>query len=153
MNKKCIQCHQLKPIIQFSVIKRKVKNKQHKGKNYWPNNKCKKCISLLATKWIKLHPEAKIRADKKYKNKIWDKLFGHYGNFCACCGEKNKMFLTLDHINSDGYKERGINGRRLSGTETHRKAIKLNFPKIYQILCYNCNCGRARNKGVCPHTK
>jgi hypothetical protein len=19
------------------------------------------------------------------------------------------------------------------------------------VLCYNCNCGRARNGGVCPH--
>lgn len=21
----------------------------------------------------------------------------------------------------------------------------------YQLLCFNCNCGRHRNGGVCPH--
>ena len=24
-------------------------------------------------------------------------------------------------------------------------------PDTIQILCFNCNCGRARNGGICPH--
>jgi hypothetical protein len=28
---------------------------------------------------------------------------------------------------------------------------KNNFPRGYRILCYNCNCGRALNNGICPH--
>lgn len=25
------------------------------------------------------------------------------------------------------------------------------FPDGFQILCFNCNCGRHRNGDVCPH--
>ena len=27
-----------------------------------------------------------------------------------------------------------------------------NFPEGFQVLCFNCNCGKARNKGICPHS-
>ena len=26
-----------------------------------------------------------------------------------------------------------------------------NFPPGYQVLCWNCNCGRSINNGICPH--
>lgn len=29
--------------------------------------------------------------------------------------------------------------------------ITAGFPPEYQIQCFNCNLGRARNGGVCPH--
>jgi hypothetical protein len=29
--------------------------------------------------------------------------------------------------------------------------IKNNFPPEFQILCFNCNLGRSRSGGVCPH--
>ena len=29
--------------------------------------------------------------------------------------------------------------------------ISRNFPDFLQILCFNCNCGRNRNGGICPH--
>ncbi len=28
-----------------------------------------------------------------------------------------------------------------------------NFPPGFRVLCYNCNCGRNHNKGICPHKK
>lgn len=27
----------------------------------------------------------------------------------------------------------------------------LNYPEGYQVLCYNCNCGKSINNGICPH--
>lgn len=29
--------------------------------------------------------------------------------------------------------------------------IAAGFPAEYQILCFNCNIGRSRNGGRCPH--
>jgi hypothetical protein len=72
----------------------------------------------------------------------------HYGGKCACCGESNIWFLTLDHINNDGYKEgRGRNNCKME------QIIRRGFPDDLQLLCYNCNCGKMNpiNKYVCPH--
>ena len=83
----------------------------------------------------------------KYRNIV----YGAYGNICNCCGETNSMFLTVDHVNNDGSKDKDKNGDRYSGTSLYIRIIKANFPPEFQILCYNCNMGKARNKGVCPH--
>jgi hypothetical protein len=29
--------------------------------------------------------------------------------------------------------------------------VKNAFPDTITLLCFNCNCGKGRNKGVCPH--
>lgn len=79
------------------------------------------------------------------------KIMTHYGGDppkCACCGESNFGFLTLDHINNDGNKDRKLHGY---GPVLNMWIIKNNYPEGYQVLCFNCNCGKARNKGICPH--
>jgi hypothetical protein len=77
------------------------------------------------------------------------KVIDHYSNGtmkCVCCGENHIRFLTVDHINGGGRKHRE------SMTCRFNAWLKKNgFPSGYQILCYNCNCGKQRNKGVCPH--
>jgi len=81
------------------------------------------------------------------------KVYEKYGGaICSCCGETRLPFLTLDHINNDGYKHRkkGGNGARIGGG-TYLWAIKNNYPPTLRVLCYNCNSGRHRNGGVCPH--
>lgn len=72
----------------------------------------------------------------------------HYGGKCTCCGEKNIWFLSIDHVNNDGYKL----GRSRPGTK-YSNIISKNFPKDLQLLCYNCNQGKNNpiNKFVCPH--
>lgn len=52
-----------------------------------------------------------------YRQRIKQKVFDHYGERCACCGETERLFLTLDHVNNDGAEHRrsintirGING-------------------------------------------
>lgn len=75
-------------------------------------------------------------------------VFDYYGNQCVCCGEFEFVFLTVDHINNDGYL-RTLGDNRYF---TLAKLIKQGkAPTDLQTLCYNCNCGRFHNGGICPH--
>lgn len=82
-----------------------------------------------------------------YKKQIFD----HYGWKCNCCGETTPQFLTIDHVENDGYKDKNKNGKRLSGMNLYLRIFKENFSSRYQILCMNCNHGKNMNNGICPH--
>jgi len=76
-------------------------------------------------------------------------VLSHYGDKCACCGESGKMFLEIDHIQDNGAAHRreiGTSAKALCGW-----IIRNNFPADFQILCANCNQGKKRNGGICPH--
>lgn len=91
---------------------------------------------------------SKIRHKKSYensKNIVKEIVYNHYGNKCKCCSEPNRLFLTIDHVNNDGYLE------RKSGMVLYKLIIKNNFPEKFQILCWNCNLGKYLNNGICPH--
>ena len=85
----------------------------------------------------------KYRADRTafYQEAV----FAHYGRVCVCCGESEPLCLTLDHINNDGKKQ-----RLTSHNDTWYYAAR-DKPDDLQILCYNCNFGKAKNGGICPH--
>ena len=91
-------------------------------------------------------------SSRKYNQRLRDECFAGYGNRCACepCGETNVGFLTLDHVNRNGAEEKRTLGHS-SNLQTYRLAIELGFPDDYQLLCFNCNCGRERSDGICPH--
>lgn len=73
--------------------------------------------------------------------------------FCACCGEKEVGFLTIDHINNDGAEHRRQIKNGAKGHIDLKVWLNMNgFPKGFQVLCYNCNCAKAF-VGVCPHAK
>ena len=96
------------------------------------------------------HRDDRIKNGKKYRDSYRIQALSHYsGNppKCKCCGEKELLFLTIDHINGKGSKHR----KRIGGTNMYRWLISHNFPEGFQVLCFNCNCGRARNNGTCPH--
>jgi hypothetical protein len=65
------------------------------------------------------------------------------------------LFLTIDHIANNGSQHRrelsGDGYRDASGYKTYRWLENNGFPKGFQVLCANCNQGRYRNGGVCPH--
>lgn len=69
------------------------------------------------------------------------------GNKCACCGEDNPLFLTLDHVMNDGAKQR----ESLATHQVYAVAKKEGWPRDkYQVLCMNCNFAKG-HYGVCPH--
>lgn len=92
---------------------------------------------------------------KKSNMSVRDEVYKHYGNICACCGETESKFLSIDHVNNDGAKHRKeiwtSASRRSSGSHLYRWIIKNNYPDGFQLLCMNCNHGKSRNDGICPH--
>jgi hypothetical protein len=69
------------------------------------------------------------------------------GPLCKCCGETIMDFLTIDHINNNGYEHRKKIG---GGSKFYYWLRKNKYPKGYRVLCMNCNFGR-RTTGNCPH--
>ena len=119
--KKCPGCLQELPIEFFAR-----RNESYDGLA----SRCKECQSGLYKQLL-----ARLR-------KI---VIDGYGGKCQCCNETIERFLTVDHPNNDGRKDRGNMSRM------YRKIIRLNFPEEYRLLCFNCNCGRQVNGGTCPH--
>jgi hypothetical protein len=98
--------------------------------------------------WREKNREKALEAQKLANRKLKEAAYNAYGGFrCNCCGETTEAFLTIDHVNNDGAQ--------------HRKEVRIraiykwlqvnDYPEGFQILCYNCNIGKHRNKGVCPH--
>lgn len=88
----------------------------------------------------------------RFREKVKTEVLSYYGNGrlqCVCCGEKQYHFLTLDHINNDGVKERKI--VRRTGHSMYIYLRRSKYPIGYQTLCFNCNSGKQINKGICPH--
>lgn len=87
----------------------------------------------------------------QWKQRNRQQVYEAYGGaFCACCGESEPRFLTLDHIANDGAEHR--KAVRASGpAHMYTWLIKNNFPPGFQVLCWNCNLGKHFNHGVCPH--
>ena len=75
-----------------------------------------------------------------------------YGSKCNCpgCHVTELTFLTLDHVNNDGYKYKRSTGDKLTGYRLCVWARKHKYPKSLQVLCANCQLGKAINSGVCP---
>ena len=79
-------------------------------------------------------------------------VFEAYGGYkCNCCGENEPMFLSIDHIDNNGAEERRSGLYAGSGVGFYLWLRKNNFPSGYQVLCMNCNTGKHKNGGVCPH--
>ena len=89
------------------------------------------------------------KANRKSRAKLKAEVYSHYGDKCGCCGEANLAFLTIEHLNGGGRAHRRVIGG--SATSLLYDIKKRDFPPEFEILCFNCNCGKARNGGVCPH--
>lgn len=76
------------------------------------------------------------------------------GKRCFCCGETEEAFLAFDHVNDDGAQHRREIAARNWGVSIYHLYLDLKrrgFPPVLQVSCHNCNMGRYRNGGVCPH--
>lgn len=87
---------------------------------------------------------------KKRKLLVKEQAIDMYGGCCVCCGEDHIAFLAIDHVNNDGGSKRKT-GEHGCGDGMYRMLISLGkrSPE-FQILCFNCNWGKARY-GECPH--
>ena len=152
----CSLCGRGKPISDFY--------------SYWKGRKgltarCKDCIKRKNAEYYAKTKEQyrKYRANYNSENRelinqrqreTYARLRGlildTYGNKCACCGETEPLFLELDHINNDGAKHRRIIGS--SAKQLYAEVKRQGFPQdTYQLLCANCNQGKKRGGGICPH--
>jgi len=96
--------------------------------------------------WVKKDKLKNFDKLRKQRLEIRNLVFTHYGKICACCGYNLIEFLTIDHINNDGHLH-----RKTFGSFNYRWIINNNYPDDLQTLCWNCNMGKAKNKGICPH--
>lgn len=150
--KKCFSC---------SILKSRNDFYKDRSRKDWCSVYCKICtlkkmkirypllnkekLRKATIKWRREHPEQFKQHIKKYRTKRREKVLEHYGGKCVCCGETEPQFLTIDHINGGGNKD-----RKHQGSNLYFMVIKNNFPKTFQLLCWNCNCSKGIY-GKCPH--
>ena len=158
--KTCLWCHVEKSISDFYKCKSS------------PDGllaRCKLCETKRTTAWAlsklnyrrdyskkrrEQNPEYSRRKSNEHATKVRNIVRKAFGNKCACCGETEPLFLSIDHVKNDGNIDRNTNGRRVCGGMLYRRIINEGFPKDkYQLLCMNCNFGKSKNYGVCPHTE
>ncbi len=127
------------------------------------SSRCRPCQAISSrAKYLKKHPLARrhviggVPCEERYRIErvaLRDEVVRRYGGRCVCCEESEPIFLTVDHVRGNGgdhRRELGNNG----GNAFYRWLRNKGFPQgDYQILCMNCNWGRWRAGGSCPHTK
>lgn len=124
---------------------------------------------LTVKKWRKLHPDKlkeqsarhhlkhrdeDLARSRKRRARLRLTCLVHYSGGkmeCACCGIKETMFLSIDHIAGGGDKHRRSLFGKWRGAMYHW-LIENNFPTGYRVLCFNCNCARGFF-GYCPHER
>ncbi len=84
--------------------------------------------------------------DKDRRNRKKMDVLNHYGGKCVCCLTTTMEFLSMDHINGDGYRDRRLG----DGDHIWNRIKRDNYPDTFQILCFNCHMARA-HYGYCPH--
>jgi hypothetical protein len=116
------------------------------------NRICKVCINEYSRRryWAKCgNGNPRPAGSHNQASLLRDLIIEAYGSVCACCGESERGFLTIDHINGGGQDH----VRRVGNI--HRMYIEIvseGFPKDkYRVLCWNCNAVQ-RYGAVCPHT-
>ena len=180
ITKHCSKCGQTKPVSEFNKDRRRPDGldahcracrkiwyyKDEHGKNwakqnYWkdPQKARKRTRQFLIDHpdkgkqyrdkhYAKCHEKC-LQASAKTRQGYRDDAFNAYGGYiCACCGENNPKFMTIDHINNITSQDHKA---PRSGWTFYHWLKKQGYPPGYQVLCYNCNLGRARNQGICPH--
>ncbi len=161
--KKCSRCDIVKPLSDFyfiTTIKKyasrcKECDKEY-GKHWRDNNPSfRKRQSLLNSVWRKNNKDKMSIYKRNSKIRLQLLVFNHYTNNnirCQCigCSETNIGFLTIDHINNDGAKHR----KAIGSLNLYSWIKQNNYPPGFQVLCFNCNCGKTRNiDNSCPHIK
>jgi hypothetical protein len=148
--KKCRKCQQVKTHSEFYPRKTPF--------GHGLTSECRECTKKRSRKYVEDNYEIVRKKSRAYLQKKYAitkaAVFSAYGGYvCACCGETERAFLSLDHINNDGAEfRRMIAGKRTAaGQTTYRWLERHNFPEGFQVLCMNCQHGKRMCGGICPH--
>ncbi len=160
--KRCKTCGRRKPLRAFYV----------NGRRGYRHPHCKACLSARSRAtfeqskaWIRDHCRSWYLANRellasatafiaeppllsRYHQLQHDAIMAYGGYRCACCGVDEPLFLTLDHQDGSGARHRERVGK---GGKFYAWLRDNGYPPGFQVLCSNCNHGRFRNGGVCPH--
>lgn len=124
-------------------------NKTHAGRV-----RCRECLKkrlekareYQREKYLAMPAWKKTTLKREKLRRLREKVVFDLGGECVCCGESIPEFLTFDHANGDGKKDRTTNAQKQMLRDVlHGKRSDI------RLLCFNCNCGRERNFGQCPH--
>jgi len=141
--KTCSRCGETKSLDEF--------RKRRKGEDRYLSH-CKTCIAA--------HRKRRYNEDEKFRQRCktlanesyWRarrELISAYGGRCACCGESEHKFLSVDHVDGGGRDHRKVIGD--GGKALCNYLRKMGYPQEgFQLLCFNCNCAKGFF-GECPH--
>lgn len=110
-----------------------------KARNSERYQAAKDAILARNRKWRKKHGQPgspymqrqlKLAYERRAKRK--DEVYAHYGDRCECCGETERMFLTIDHIDGNGNAHR----REIKKADLAQWLWQNGMPAGFRILCY-----------------
>jgi len=86
-----------------------------------------------------------------YRRKVKLKVLTHYSKGKPVCNEKDCKvddtdMLVLDHIKDDGASHRKEITANGTGIFMYEWAMRNNYPKIFQVLCWNHNIKKQMNR-------
>lgn len=158
---KCSECKSKDQKYKLDILKN---NKDLLDKIYLENHICLDCNSILnsdnwpeymVAKRHKLCTPCKNKRGVSQNDKLKIEVINEYGGKCSCCQELNIIFLTIDHIDSNGNGNRKQLqqefGHKMTGGNFYKWLKKQGYPKDnFQVLCFNCNFAK-HVLGTCPH--
>lgn len=142
-----------------------------------PQKYCVSCIPIMhrvySQEWRRRNPDQRKLIDKRAQQtkpeyyrqmrryifhrkveELRQSVLGYYSwqRFrCACCGETERDFLVIDHIDGHGNRHRKeIFGRPQAGYRFYDWLVKHEYPPGFQVLCNNCNLSKGKH-GACVH--
>jgi hypothetical protein len=127
--------------------------KRHWRKQYYTAHKEKAITDAVIANntFRKQRPDEWKQRQNRYQQEWRQRVMDFYGNKCECCGETEKLFLSIDHTHECGRDHHKKTG---NGTQFYRVVLRdalEGHSDWYRILCHNCNHGRYLNGGICPH--
>lgn len=142
--KRCPKCGNEKPLSEFH---------RNRAKRDGHGDYCKPCANAATMRWVEKDPTVRAASAAAWKEALKAEVVSAYGGACDCCGERERDFLTLDHV--DGIvpeDHRYPNGDRIKGAALYGRVKREGFPPTYRVLCWNCNAAIGLF-GSCPHER
>jgi hypothetical protein len=152
---RCRDCARKAALSGYHAIRKRMSPEEleaHKAKiNRRQNRRRRRVIRKMTPAQLAAFRQKVNLANVLKREQVRDEVYRAYGGYrCACCGETERMFLSIDHVNNDGAIHKRTHRLR-TGEQMYRWLKRNNFPAGFQILCMNCQWGKRNNKGVCPH--